>query len=215
MKNEKDKKVKKQKKQRSMAYKNARAGYLFISPFIIGFIGFMVVPMYQSLKMAFSNVLFTDGISYEFIKFGNFKYAFTIDAEFGPLLINELIRMAYTVPAIIIFSFFISIVLNQNFRGRGLVRAIFFLPVILSSGVLVGLETSNTLMAGMQDVIAETSNLTSITDTLKAMVLPEGTNIGAIKYVFDAVDEVYNIAMASGIDYYISIRATDNSRQYV
>ena len=66
MKNEKDKKVKKQKKQRSMAYKNARAGYLFISPFIIGFIGFMVVPMYQSLKMAFSNVLFTDGISYNF-----------------------------------------------------------------------------------------------------------------------------------------------------
>ena len=51
----------------------------------------------------------------------------------------------------------------------------------------MGLETSNTLMAGMQDVIAETSNLTSITDTLKAMVLPEGTNIGAIKYVFDAV----------------------------
>ncbi|MBH1941139.1 sugar ABC transporter permease [Mobilitalea sibirica] len=193
------KKEKKHKKPKSMAYRNAVTGYLFTLPFIIGFIMFLLVPMFQSLRMAFSDVVFQDGITYDFIGLDNFKYAFTVDPDFYPNMIAELIQMAYSVPSIIIFSFFIAIVLNQQFKGRGLVRAIFFLPVILSSGVLVGLETNNSLMAGLKDVIAETSNLTSITDTVKKMILPEGVTIGPIMYVFDAVDQVYDIAIASGI----------------
>ncbi|MHB8128741.1 MAG: carbohydrate ABC transporter permease [Mobilitalea sp.] len=189
----------KHKKPKSMAFKNAVTGYLFIMPFIIGFISFLVIPMTQSIRMAFSEIGFKDGITYEFVQFQNFKYAFTVDPNFIPNMIAELIQMAYSVPSIIIFSFFIAIVLNQNFKGRGLVRAIFFLPVILSSGVLVGLETNNSLMQGMKEIIAETSNLTSITDTIKNMILQEGVGGGPINYVFNAVDQVYDIAIASGI----------------
>ncbi|HKL99987.1 MAG TPA: sugar ABC transporter permease [Mobilitalea sp.] len=192
-------KVKKQKKPKTMASKNALTGYLFILPFIIGFIAFLLIPMGQSLKMAFCDVRFEGGIVYDFVKFANFKYAFTVNPDFVPNMMSELLQMAYSVPSIIIFSFFISIVLNQHFKGRGLVRAVFFLPVILSSGVLVGLETNNTLMSGLQDVIAESSNLTSITDTVKSMFLSEGTSLGPIEYVFNAVDQVYDIAIASGI----------------
>lgn len=195
------KKERKQKKPKSMAFKNAITGYLFIMPFIIGFIAFLIVPMGQSLRMAFSEIGFDGGITYKFVALQNFKYAFTVDPTFVPNMTSELIRMAYSVPSIIIFSFFISLVLNQSFKGRGLVRAIFFLPVILSSGVLVGLETNNTLMQGMKDIIAETSNMTSITDTIKSMILSDsgGGSGGAIQYVFDAVDRVYDIAIASGI----------------
>lgn len=193
------KKEKKQRKPKTMAYKNAVTGYLFVLPFIIGFIAFLLVPMGQSLRMAFSSIKFEDGIVYSFVKLQNFKYAFTVDPDFVPRMTSELVQMAYSVPSIIIFSFFISIILNQEFKGRGLVRAIFFLPVILSSGVLVGLETNNTLMSGLKDVIAESSNLTSITDTVKKMFLPDGANLGPINYVFDAVDRVYDIAIASGI----------------
>lgn len=195
----KEKKQKKQRKPKSMAFRNAVAGYLFTSPFIIGFLLFLLLPLLQSLRMAFSTVRFDKGIVYDLVKFQNFKYIFTVDPEFLPFLIDELIQMAYTVPSIIVFSFFIAIVLNQEFKGRGLVRAIFFLPVILSSGVLIGLETNNTLMQGLKDVIAETSNATSITDVVKSMFLTEGAYIGPIQYVFDAVDRVYEIAMASGI----------------
>ncbi len=194
-----EKKERRQKKPKTMAYRNAVTGYLFILPFIIGFIAFLIVPMGQSLRMAFSSIKFENGIVYSFVKLQNFKYAFTVDPDFVPRMINELIQMAYSVPSIIIFSFFISIVLNQEFKGRGLIRAIFFLPVILSSGVLVGLETNNTLMQGLKDVIAETSNLTSITDTVKSMFLAEGAQLGPINYVFNAVDQVYDIAIASGI----------------
>lgn len=189
----------KKKKPKSMAFKNGITGYLFIMPFVIGFFAFLLVPLIQSLRMAFNDIGFDGGITYTFIGFDNFKYAFTVDPNFVTNMLNELLQMAYSVPSIIIFSFFISIVLNQQFKGRGLIRAIFFLPVILSSGVLVGIETSNSLMSELKDVIAESSNLTSITDTVKSLFLAEGSTLGPINYVFDAVDQVYDIAIASGI----------------
>lgn len=199
MKKLKPKKPVKYKKPKSMAFKNGVTGYLYIMPFIIGFVAFLLVPLMQSLRMAFNEVGFDGGITYKFIRFENFKWAFTVDPDFLQNMLDELLQMAYTVPSIIIFSFFIAIVLNQDFRGRGLIRAIFFLPVILSSGVLVGIETNNQLMSELKDVIAENSNLTSITDVIKSMFLAEGESLGPINYVFDAVDRVYDIAIASGI----------------
>lgn len=195
----KDKRQKKQKKPKSLAFRNAVSGYLFISPFIIGFFVFLLVPLLQSLRMAFSTVKFDGGIVYHFVKLQNFKYIFTVDPDFVPFILDELWQMIYTIPSIIIFSFFIAIVLNQEFKGRGLVRAIFFLPVILSSGVLVGIETNNTLMQGLKEVIAETSNANSITDVVKSLFFVEGAYLGPIQYVFDAVDRIYDIAIASGI----------------
>lgn len=192
-------KVEKKKKPKSMAFRNGVTGYLFIAPFVIGFIAFLLVPLMQSLRMAFNDIGFDGGITYTFVAFENFKYAFSVDPDFVTNMLNELLQMGYTVPSIIIFSFFISIVLNQQFKGRGLIRAIFFLPVILSSGVLVGIETNNSLMSELKDVIAESSNLTSITDTVKSLFLAEGSSLGPINYVFNAVDQVYDIAIASGI----------------
>lgn len=190
---------KKHKKPKSLAFKNAVTGYLFTLPFTIGFLMFLLVPLLQSLRMAFSTVKFDGGIVYQFVKLYNFKYIFTVDPEFVPFILNELWQMIYTIPSIIIFSFFIAVVLNQEFRGRGLVRAIFFLPVILSSGVLVGIETNNTLLQGLKDVIAEQSNATSITDVVKSLFISEGAYIGPIQYVFDAIDRIYDIAIGSGI----------------
>ncbi len=46
--------MKKQRKKKTLAFKNAVAGYLFIAPFILGFILFMVVPLGQSLLMTFN-----------------------------------------------------------------------------------------------------------------------------------------------------------------
>ena len=66
--------------------------------------------------------------------------------------------MLYKVPATLVFSFFVALLLNQEFKGRGFVRAIFFLPVILSSGVIVGLEYNNTLLQGMEDVVKESGS---------------------------------------------------------
>lgn len=196
--------MKRQRKKKTLAFKNAVAGYLFIAPFILGFILFMVVPLGQSLLMTFNDVNpMSDGtgFSMEWVGIKNYKDAFTVDVDFVPALISELVTMVVNTPATLIFSFFIALLLNQNFKGRGAVRAIFFLPVILSSGVIVGLEYNNSLLSDMKDVISETSNDASVTAVLEDILITSGGGPMArmFQYVFDIINKVYDIAIASGI----------------
>lgn len=192
------------KKKKTLAFKNAVAGYLFVAPFILGFVLFMVIPLGQSLRMAFSDVTVdtaAGGFHMTWAGIKNFYNAFRVDPDFPPYLVNELLKMLTNVPATLIFSFFIALLLNQNFKGRGAVRAIFFLPVILSSGVIVGLEKNNALLQGMQEVLEHTTNDTSITGVLESILVTSesGPMTTMFYYVFDIINKVYDIAIASGI----------------
>ena len=193
--------ARKNKKKKTLAFKNAVAGYLFIAPFIIGFILFLVVPLVQSLRMSFSTVELEGGLSMTWAGLENYRQAFLVDEQFVPNLISELVKMLTNVPATLIFSFFIALLLNQSFKGRGAVRAIFFLPVILSSGVIVGLESGNTLLADMKDAIEATNNNTSITGVLESILITSDSSPMSqmFSYVFDIINSVYDIAIASGI----------------
>ena len=168
----------KKKRKVTLATKNAIAGYLFILPFIIGLLAFMIVPLLQSLRMSFSEVTVNPaagGFTMVFTGLTNYNDAINIDPEFKVKLIENLQGMLLDLPSTLIFSFFVALLLNQSFKGRGFVRAIFFMPVILSSGVIVGLEYNNELLASMKDVIAESSNASSITTVLKDMLVQEGS----------------------------------------
>lgn len=187
-------------KRKTLAQKNAIAGYLFILPFIIGFLSFLAYPMLESLYMSFCKVTVgTGGFTKVFNGLSNFHKAFMVDPDFNRLLTESITSMLYKVPATLVFSFFIALLLNQDFKGRGAVRAIFFLPVILSSGVIVGLEYNNTLLQGMEDVVQSSASNSSITATLQAILDTGGIGSRFFGYVFDIVDGVYDIAIASGI----------------
>ena len=195
--------MKRQKKKKTLAFNNAVAGYLFILPFILGFILFMVVPLISSLRMTFNDVtpVAGEGVKMTWVGIKNYKDAFTVDPDFVPYLLSELLRMVVNTPATLIFSFFIALLLNQNFKGRGFVRAIFFLPVILSSGVIVGIEYNNELLNDMKDMISETSNDASVTGVLESILVTSDSSPMSkmFQYVFDIINKVYDIAIASGI----------------
>lgn len=193
--------MKKQKnKLAGLQKRKAVAGYLFIMPFILGFLIFMVKPFFQSLYMSFCNVELGSGtFEMNWIGIENYKKAFTIDPEFNRLLVEELGRMVVDSLAIMVFSFFVALILNQKFKGRALVRAIFFLPVILSSGVILGLETDNALMASIQAAVEENTTGVSITGAIKNILVTSGVGSNAFEIVFDVIDNIYDIAISSGI----------------
>ncbi len=192
--------MKKRKKYTGLERRKAISGYLFISPFIIGFLAFMVVPLFQSLYMSFCNVQVSpEGITNSYVGLSNYIQAFTVDTEFNRLLVEEISRMCINSVAIMVFSFFVALILNQKFKGRALVRAIFFLPVILSSGVILGVETDNALLASVQSMVEETTNVSSVSDTLQTILITSGIGARAFETVFDIVDGIYDVAIASGI----------------
>ena len=192
--------MKKQSKVAGLQRRKAISGYLFIAPFIIGFLAFMVKPLFQSLYMSFCTVeVSPNGIHNVFKGLANYIQAFTIDTEFNRLLVEEISRMCINSLAIMVFSFFVALILNQKFKGRALVRAIFFLPVILSSGVILGVESNNALLASVQNMVEETTSTTSVTDEIKSILLTSGIGASAFEKVFDIVDGIYDVAIASGI----------------
>lgn len=193
--------MKKQKnKLAGLQKRKAIAGYIFIAPFIIGFLVFMVKPFFQSLYMSFCDVQVGAG-SFNPVWLGidNYIRAFTIDPEYSRLLFEEILRMLVDSVAIMVFSFFVALILNQKFKGRALVRAIFFLPVILSSGVILGLETDNQLMAQLQVAIEETTSGVSITAAVENILRTAGVGVRAFEKVFEVIDRIYDIAISSGI----------------
>ena len=192
--------MKKVKKLKGLRKRNAISGYLFILPFIVGFLAFMVKPFFQSLYMSFCNVeLGAGSFKMGFAGIAKYLRAFTVDTEFNRLLAEEIWRMSYNALAIMVFSFFVALVLNQKFKGRAFVRAVFFLPVILSSGVILGIEYDNSLLASVQDTIQQSTGNASITGVIEEILMTSGIGGEVFDIVFEIVDGVYDVAIASGI----------------
>ncbi|MGM0805701.1 MAG: carbohydrate ABC transporter permease [Bacillota bacterium] len=113
-------------------------GLLFVSPWILGFLIFTAFPLLYSLFLSFQEVkITTDGIKTNFVSFGNYEYAFSVDGTFVDRVLKYLEEMVISVPIIIVFSLIIALLLNQRIKFRGLFRTIFFLPVIIASGPVI------------------------------------------------------------------------------
>jgi len=186
-----------------MQQRRARTGYLFILPFIIGFVLFMLRPMIQSLTMSFNNVTLVPGKGFNlsWVGLDNYRTAFLVDPNFNQYLLNEISRMGVNTIATLVLSFVIAVILNQDFKGRTLARAIFFLPVILSSGVLPGIEKQNEfydMMAGVAQSVGDASGV-NISASLQNLLSVSGVGSGVFEVIFQMIDAIYDIVMASGI----------------
>ena len=111
-------------------------GWFFIMPWFVGMVLFFFQSLVQVVRYAFTNLKFVvdSGMEYQPLSgfLDNFIFAFREDAEFPQRLSQSLASMLYQIPVIMIFSLFVAIVLNQKFIGRGIMRAVFFLPVIIA-----------------------------------------------------------------------------------
>ncbi|MDE6780735.1 MAG: sugar ABC transporter permease [Ruminococcus sp.] len=110
-------------------------GYGFISLWLVGTVIFFLIPLVKSLIYSFSEVSIDSGKTVtEWVGFEKYIKVLTEDEKYTEYLTDMLVETLWKTPLIIIFSMFIAVVLNQNFRGRTLARAVFFLPVIIVTG---------------------------------------------------------------------------------
>jgi len=132
-------------KRRWFGFERRRAacGYIFVAPFIIGFIVFMVFPLitsfYWSLTDGFIGVV--DGVSgfhvENFLWFRNYGVMVSENFDFTVAILDTMQRTFIWTPFIIVFSLFIAIMLNRKIRFRGMFRVIYFLPVLLGTGFVM------------------------------------------------------------------------------
>ena len=92
-------------------------GYFFVSPWIVGFLVFLLWPLFQSLFLSFNELQATSLTDLKWKGIDNYKEAFVIDARFLPKLWETLRNNLLDVPVIMIFSLFSAILANQKIKG--------------------------------------------------------------------------------------------------
>lgn len=187
-------------KSRALERRKAKYGFFFCLPWIIGFIIFFLVPLIQSITFAFSKVeITTSGFVTEFKGLTYFKYIFFEEASYVDKIIEALGNFAYSVPFIVVFSLIIAIILNQEFRGRLIFRSIFFLPVIISTGVIIDFIMGDAEAVAMMDstdtVSAFMSGFIDFKEVLSGMGLPEDITELLLTYI----DQIFNLLWNCGI----------------
>ena len=128
----------KQKKHKGTEKLKRRNGQLFLLPWSIGFILFFLFPLVQSLRYSFSEVHLDYGkVHVKFIGLENYKNLLFKNPDFIDNLTTSLTKFIVSFPVILVLSLVLAIMLNQKFRGRVLFRTMYFLPVIIASGVVI------------------------------------------------------------------------------
>ena len=205
------------KRRKSLDATKARAGYFFVLPFILGVVLIYLPIFIDSVWYSFSN--FTDievtvwdpEYGKEMIKhitgttgvgFEHYVTAFS-DQSFYQVLLASVQEMLFQVPAVIIFSLFIAVVLNQKMLGRAAFRAIFFIPVIISTGVMESINAEDFMKdqmgQGINDGTQQSGN--EIISMLDVQTLFASMKVGTelVTYVVGLVNDIYNIINYSGV----------------
>ncbi|MFY9443407.1 MAG: sugar ABC transporter permease [Bacillota bacterium] len=183
----------------SLAQQKALTGYLFSAPFIIGFILFFLAPFVQAIVFSLNNLkIITGGYELEYIGLENFRYALFVDPDFVRVFAETVVKMLVEVPSIIFFSFFSALLLNQQFKGRLLARTIFFLPVVMASGVILTLESGDYMSNLLEQTNTSAANALTgplLTAFLMQLKLPREM----LSYVVTVVEHIPDVIRASGI----------------
>lgn len=202
------------RKKRSLSQRRALKGFLFITPWLIGFIWFYARSLFMTIQFSFSEMIVNPGGGYtlDFVGLDNFIYAFRAHATYKQVLTTSVGNMLVDVPLITFFSLFMAMLLNRKFKGRTLVRAIFFLPVILNAEAIVdAIGLSRVMMSGgissaSAEMAASANSGMSIEyyiQMFSSLGLPEVL----IEYVSGAVSRISDIINASGVQIIIFIAA--------
>ena len=208
--------MQKKKRRLSLMRKRMIAGYLFILPWLVGFIIIYVRSLIQTGEFAF-NKMEMDAINggYTLIPVGfeNFRYSFLEHGTFKQTLTSSVMNMLIDVPLITFFSLFMAILLNKKFPGRAAVRAIFFLPVILgSSAITEAMELSAQMMnGGVSGKAAEAAEAAaSVSFNIEYLVnlfMSLGLPAKVLNYIISAVGRINDIISMSGVQIVIFIAA--------
>ena len=206
----KDVKVKAPKKRKaaSLDRRKARGGWLFVMPFVIGFVLIYLPIVIESVKYSFYHIKNVAGAGPQLIPVGwaNYEEALLRNSKFTQTLVTGLTSLVLDIPMILIFSLFMAVLLNQKMAGRAVFRAIFFIPVILSTGIMETIEAQNLLSEYMGDAsgIDDGSGASAANNIVSSMDMERlfsGMAIGEglLTYVTDTINNIYNIVNRSGV----------------
>ncbi|MBE6626604.1 MAG: sugar ABC transporter permease [Ruminococcaceae bacterium] len=200
---------KKRKSRVSLDVKKARAGWIFVLPFVLGFFLIYLPVIFDAVRFSFHEMRFVIGGGYtlEYVGFQNYSEALFVDPSFVTTLLGGIKQLILDIPSIVIFSLFVALILNQKIAGRAAFRAIFFIPVILTTGLISEIDAGNILnqymgdTSGIDDGSGQQSTAAEIVSVMDFEALFSNMMIGTeiVEYVVGLVNNIFNIVNRCGV----------------
>ena len=135
----------------SYTTKRKLLGFTFLIPFLLGFFMFFAKPLYETIFYSFQkiNINAVGQMEFENIGLENYINLFTTEVSTAQtqilrVLSDENTNMLINVPLITLLALFLALLANRQFKGRAIVRMIFFLPIILGLEVVTDMMTITT-----------------------------------------------------------------------
>lgn len=187
---------------------------LLLIPFAVGFILFFLRPLILSFKYSLNDMNLSGlEVIYKFKGFGNYYKALFVNTDFRSKLLSSLYELALNVPLILFFSLFAATLLSKEFPGRDFARVMLFLPVIISTGVLLQLESTDYLLnqgamalassAESSDSSATYSTTLGLRELLLSLNMPDKVT----GYMSSVIGSFYTVLTSSGVQITLMIAA--------
>ncbi|MBI2939429.1 MAG: sugar ABC transporter permease [Chloroflexi bacterium] len=112
----------------SLRRRKALLGYLYILPWVIGFLVFILGPLLAAIYLSLTE--FNIVRAPRFVGFANYEKILGRDDLFWTSLVNTLYFTIFSVPLGIIGSLLCAVLLNQKLKAQALFRTLFFIPSI-------------------------------------------------------------------------------------
>ncbi len=209
-----NKKTLKSKTKIKLGYEKKRelSSFLFTIPLLIGFFMFFLYPLIRTFQLSFLDQDVSTNV-FKSVGFSNYKTLFSgfiakVDGKDFPFtrVVWESVQMVLIeLPFIIIFSLLIAVILNQKFKGRGIARTIFLLPIIFGSGIIAQLTSTNPSEAYYQKVITaqKSYGVLNLSYLLESALIPSNITLGLGNFV----SRVFTIISFSGVQILIFLSA--------
>ena len=125
-------------KARRARWREGPAGYVFLSPFLLGFMGITAIPMLYSLYLSFTNYELL-GQTYDWVGLRNYRELFTNDPQFWHAVQVTVLFAFVAVPLKLVAALGVAMLLNRERRGTGVLRGLFYLPSLIGGSVAVAI----------------------------------------------------------------------------
>ena len=188
------------------AKRNSLIGFSFTIPWVIGFIFLFLIPLIKTVLYSFSSIsIGKSGFELSFVGVRNYRATFSEDPNNLRMVLTSIGNVVVTVIVVVVFSLFLAILLNQDFRGRSLARVIFALPIIIASGVEIVLMKENVLQQNMgsSDTAATLFQGNGLLDFLKLMGLPDNI-VGMLENI---LNNIFDMVWRSGMQIILFLSA--------
>ncbi len=184
-------------------------GFTFLLPFLLGFLMFFAKPLWETVFYSFQKITIDEMGNMVFTPVGikNYIDLFTTEVSMANTQIlrvfsDENMNMLIDMPLITLLSLFLALLANRQFKGRAIVRMIFFLPIILGLEVVTDMMTIST---GTDTI--QSSGLFAESFVARMLVRYTSIPMMYLTPIIDFVENIFNIISRSGVQTLVFLAA--------